>query len=43
MLRWMTAGESHGPALVAVVDGLPTVTVVVLTISSTVAIAGLHE
>ena len=23
MLRWMTAGESHGPALVAVVDGLP--------------------
>jgi chorismate synthase len=23
MLRWLTAGESHGPALVAVVDGLP--------------------
>jgi chorismate synthase len=23
MLRWITAGESHGPALVAVVDGLP--------------------
>ncbi len=23
MLRWMTAGESHGPALVAVLDGLP--------------------
>ncbi len=23
MLRWMTAGESHGPALVAVIDGLP--------------------
>ena len=23
MLRWMTAGESHGPALVAVMDGLP--------------------
>ncbi|WP_415648376.1 chorismate synthase, partial [Stackebrandtia soli] len=23
MLRWMTAGESHGPALVAIVDGLP--------------------
>jgi len=22
-LRWITAGESHGPALVAVVDGLP--------------------
>jgi chorismate synthase len=22
-LRWMTAGESHGPALVAVVEGLP--------------------
>ncbi len=23
MLRWITAGESHGPALIAVVDGLP--------------------
>ncbi len=23
MLRWLTAGESHGPALVAVCDGLP--------------------
>ncbi|PKW28333.1 chorismate synthase [Phycicoccus duodecadis] len=23
MLRWLTAGESHGPALVATVDGLP--------------------
>jgi chorismate synthase len=23
VLRWMTAGESHGPALVAIVDGLP--------------------
>ena len=23
MLRWMTAGESHGPALVALVDGAP--------------------
>ncbi len=23
MLRWMTAGESHGPALVAVVEGIP--------------------
>ncbi|HEY8534427.1 MAG TPA: chorismate synthase [Micromonospora sp.] len=23
MLRWLTAGESHGPALVAVVDGVP--------------------
>jgi chorismate synthase len=23
MLRWLTAGESHGPALVAVVEGLP--------------------
>lgn len=22
-LRWMTAGESHGPALVAVIEGLP--------------------
>jgi chorismate synthase len=22
-LRWMTAGESHGPALVAIVEGLP--------------------
>ena len=23
MLRWITAGESHGPALVAVIEGLP--------------------
>lgn len=23
MLRWITAGESHGPALVAVLDGIP--------------------
>ena len=23
VLRWMTAGESHGPALVAVLDGMP--------------------
>ena len=23
MLRWLTAGESHGPALVAVLDGGP--------------------
>ena len=23
MLRWLTAGESHGPALVAVLEGLP--------------------
>ncbi len=23
VLRWMTAGESHGPALVAVIDGVP--------------------
>jgi chorismate synthase len=23
VLRWMTAGESHGPALVAIIDGLP--------------------
>ena len=23
MLRWLTAGESHGPALTAVVEGLP--------------------
>jgi len=23
MLRWLTAGESHGPALVAVLDGMP--------------------
>lgn len=23
MLRWMTAGESHGPALVAVIEGVP--------------------
>ena len=22
MLRWMTAGESHGPALVAVLEGM---------------------
>jgi chorismate synthase len=24
VLRWITAGESHGPALVAILDGLPT-------------------
>ena len=23
MVRWLTAGESHGPALVAIVEGLP--------------------
>jgi chorismate synthase len=23
MLRWITAGESHGPALVAIIEGLP--------------------
>ena len=23
MLRWLTAGESHGPALVGVIDGVP--------------------
>src|SRR5690606_41801793 len=23
MLRWLTAGESHGPALTAVLEGLP--------------------
>jgi len=23
VLRWLTAGESHGPALVAVLDGVP--------------------
>ena len=23
MLRWLTAGESHGPALVAMIEGLP--------------------
>src|SRR6478736_522625 len=23
MLRWLTAGESHGPALVAVLEGVP--------------------
>src|SRR4029079_196980 len=23
MLRWLTAGESHGPALTATMDGLP--------------------
>jgi len=23
MLRWLTAGESHGPALIAVLEGLP--------------------
>jgi len=23
MLRWLTAGESHGPALVATIDGIP--------------------
>ena len=23
MFRWLTAGESHGPALVAICDGVP--------------------
>ena len=23
MLEWMTAGESHGPALVATIEGVP--------------------
>ena len=23
MLRWLTAGESHGPELIAIVEGLP--------------------
>src|SRR3954453_13442461 len=23
MLRWLTAGESHGPSLVAILEGLP--------------------
>ena len=23
MLRWLTAGESHGPALSAIIEGLP--------------------
>ena len=23
MVRWLTAGESHGPALVAIIEGLP--------------------
>src|SRR5699024_5894891 len=23
MLRWLTAGESHGPALVGVIEGVP--------------------
>ena len=23
MLRWLTAGESHGPALTAVIEGIP--------------------
>ena len=28
MLRWLTAGESHGPALVAILEGLPAQVVV---------------
>ncbi len=23
MLRWLTAGESHGPALSAIIEGMP--------------------
>ena len=23
MLRWLTAGESHGPALIAILEGIP--------------------
>ena len=32
MLRWITAGESHGPALVAIVDGLPAGVAVTTTV-----------
>ncbi len=31
MLRWLTAGESHGPALVGVLEGLPAGTAVTTT------------
>jgi chorismate synthase len=31
MLRWLTAGESHGPALVAVLEGLPAGTEITTT------------
>ena len=38
MLRWLTAGESHGPALVAVVEGMPAgVSVTSATISDALA------
>ncbi|MFP5367791.1 MAG: chorismate synthase, partial [Actinomycetes bacterium] len=23
MLRWLTAGESHGPALMGIIEGVP--------------------
>jgi chorismate synthase len=32
VLRWMTAGESHGPALVAILEGLPAGVVVDTTV-----------
>ncbi|MGH1562892.1 chorismate synthase [Mumia sp. DW29H23] len=38
MLRWLTAGESHGPALVAVMEGMPAgVSVTSATISDALA------
>ncbi|KHL12222.1 chorismate synthase [Mumia flava] len=38
MLRWLTAGESHGPALVAVLEGMPSgVEVTSTTISDALA------
>jgi chorismate synthase len=38
MLRWLTAGESHGPALVAVLEGLPAgVTVTTALVSDALA------
>lgn len=33
MLRWQTAGESHGEALVAMIEGLPAACVLARTIS----------
>ena len=34
MLRWQTAGESHGEALVAMIEGLPAASTSLLRISS---------
>src|SRR5437763_1968299 len=40
MLRWLTAGESHGPALVALIEGLPAGVAVRAEVVSHVVVIG---